>query len=113
MASHLSGIHERIRINYELLTTELQVSLLIDHLFGKGALTIDDVERIQAEATTQDKARRFLRIMAFRSEDMNLLFVEKLNEPGCQPHLAEAVLTTEVPDEGEEPQGNCALQTDF
>lgn len=94
-------------MNHELLTTELQVSPLIDHLYAKGALTADDVERIIAEVTTQDKARCFLRIMTFKSQDFNLLFVEKLKEHGFQPHLAEAILTTEVPDsdEDEENQG--------
>jgi len=95
-------------MNHELLTTELLVSPLIDHLFEKGALTADDVERIAAEVTTQDKARRFLKIMTFRSEDMNLRFVEKLKEPDCQPHLADSILMAEVPDsdEGEDNEGN-------
>lgn len=51
----------RIRKNYTTLIEDLQVEyFVLDYLFQQGILTLDDKERIMAEVTHQDQAKKLL-----------------------------------------------------
>lgn len=61
----------RIRKNYVLLLNNLQVEDICDNLFTKNVIEFDDMQRVRAEVTDKDKAKRLIDILVTKEGSYN------------------------------------------
>ena len=86
----------KIRKNYDILLNNLQVEDLCDTLFSKEVITFDDMQRVRAEVTDRDKAKRLIDIL-LKTEGSFNPFLEELKLSRCD--LYEIVEKTDVEKE--------------
>nr|XP_022306118.1 uncharacterized protein LOC111112688 isoform X2 [Crassostrea virginica] len=67
----------KIRKNYTILLNNLQVEDFCDNLFSKHVIEFDDIQRVRAEVTDRDKAKRLIDILLTTKGSFNP-FLEEL-----------------------------------
>lgn len=86
----------KIRKNYTILLNNLQVEDFCDNLFSKHVIEFDDIQRVRAEVTDRDKAKRLIDILLNTKGSFNP-FLEELKL--SRYDLYEIVEKTDVEEE--------------
>ena len=81
-----------IQKNYSRLTEEILADDIADHLFSKVVIDHDDLQRVHAEETDKDKARRLLDILLDKKEAFEPFLEEvKSHRPDLLRYLTDKV----------------------
>ncbi|XP_019626450.1 PREDICTED: uncharacterized protein LOC109471543 [Branchiostoma belcheri] len=70
----------RLRKNHTKLMDNIEAPHLVNYLYEKEVLSIDDIERIEAKATTRDKNFQLLTMLPRRGEDAYGHFVAAMKD---------------------------------